>query len=396
MKSHSNETDYGFNGIINILNKNDIDHKNWITKRLDKERGGITFMTPNVDGAIYLTWGDIYYVDVMFVNQGKDFKSTVSVSDLENILIKVEKMRKNFVKQTTEVIKEAFKEENLGDVTAASADGREFIIDGKRFFNRRTNPLDAIERTRDGGIKTVSLFDEQGNRHVIWGPQDRVETLAYHIILSEMAKVEGQPTINREQALLEKKAAEEIIRRKATTGKHGSKTTSSLRQEIYELERLFDAALQASDNLRTSYIQEAGATKEDLKNDPELKALNKEMRSLTARIREMKKVLKYRGESVTPTSNEILRAENKAMQVIEDHENQITELQDQIEVSKKKGLDAKARVESLNAASTTEKATDEWIAGKREAVKTMDTERAAIQAAQKRIKSLQAAIAVEQ
>ena len=111
MKSHSNETDYGFNGIINILNKNDIDHKNWITKRLDKERGGITFMTPNVDGAIYLTWGDIYYVDVMFVNQGKDFKSTVSVSDLENILIKVEEMRKNFVKQTAEVIKEAFKEE---------------------------------------------------------------------------------------------------------------------------------------------------------------------------------------------------------------------------------------------------------------------------------------------
>jgi len=111
MKSHSNETDYGFNGIINILNKNDIDHKNWITKRLDKERGGITFMTPNVDGAIYLTWGDIYYVDVMFVNQGKDFKSTVSVSDLENILIRVEEMRKNFVKQTTEVIKEAFKEE---------------------------------------------------------------------------------------------------------------------------------------------------------------------------------------------------------------------------------------------------------------------------------------------
>jgi len=295
-----------------------------------------------------------------------------------------------------EPVEDAFKEENLGGVTAASADGREFIIDGKRFFNRRTNPLDAIERTRDGGIKTVSLFDEQGNRHVIWGPQDRVETLAYHIILSEMAKVEGQPTINREQALLEKKAAEEIIRRKATTGKHGSKTTPALRQEIYELERLFDAALQASDNLRTSYIQEAGATKEDLKNDPELKALNKEMRSLTARIREMKKVLKYRRESVTPTSNEILRAENKAMQVIEDHENQITELQSQIEVSKEKGLDAKARVESLNAASTTEKATDEWIASKRQAVKTMDTERAAIREAQERIKELQAAIAVEQ
>jgi len=112
MKSHSNETDYGFNGIINILNKNDIDHKNWITKRLDKERGGITFMTPNVDGAIYLTWGDVYYADIMFINQkDKTFKSLVSVHDLENILIKVEEMRKNFVKQTTEVIKETFKEE---------------------------------------------------------------------------------------------------------------------------------------------------------------------------------------------------------------------------------------------------------------------------------------------
>ena len=54
---------------------------------------------------------NIYYVDVMFVHQGKDFKSTVSVPDLENIIVKVEQMRKDFVKQTAEVIKEAFSEE---------------------------------------------------------------------------------------------------------------------------------------------------------------------------------------------------------------------------------------------------------------------------------------------
>jgi hypothetical protein len=105
------ENDYGYKGLINIFNKKDIDHKDWIVKKLDKERGGITFMTPNVDGEIYLTWGDIYYVDVMFVNQGKDFKSTVSLPDLENIIVKVEQMRKNFVKQTAEVIKQAFSEE---------------------------------------------------------------------------------------------------------------------------------------------------------------------------------------------------------------------------------------------------------------------------------------------
>ena len=105
------DTDYGYRGVIDIFIKKDIDHKDWIVKKLDKERGGITFMTPNVDGEIYLTWGDIYYVDVMFVNQGKDFKSTVSVPDLENIIVKVEQMRKDFVKQTAEVIKQAFSEE---------------------------------------------------------------------------------------------------------------------------------------------------------------------------------------------------------------------------------------------------------------------------------------------
>lgn len=105
------DTEYGYRGVIDIFIKKDIDHKDWIVKRLDKQRGGISFMTPNVDGEIYLTWGDIYYVDVMFVNQGKHFKSTVSVPDLENIIVKVEQMRKDFVKQTAEVIKQAFSKE---------------------------------------------------------------------------------------------------------------------------------------------------------------------------------------------------------------------------------------------------------------------------------------------
>ena len=69
-----------------------------------------------------------------------------------------------------ETVEDAHKLEDRGGVEATSADGREFQIDGKKFFNRRTNPLDAIDRTRDGKIKSVALFDEAGNRHVIWGP----------------------------------------------------------------------------------------------------------------------------------------------------------------------------------------------------------------------------------
>jgi|TARA_Y100000015_G_scaffold30992_1_gene30479 hypothetical protein len=106
------DTDYGYRGLIDIFIKLDIDHKDWIVKRLDKQRGGISFITPNVGGEIYLTWGDIYYVDIVFVNQGNfNFKSQVGVPDLKNIIVKVEQMRKDFVKQTAEVIKEAFSEE---------------------------------------------------------------------------------------------------------------------------------------------------------------------------------------------------------------------------------------------------------------------------------------------
>tara|TARA_B100001559_G_scaffold209847_1_gene175829 strand:- start:266 stop:607 length:342 start_codon:yes stop_codon:yes gene_type:complete len=110
-KPNSSETDYGFNGIKNILNKHDINYDSWIARKIDKERGGIELYTPNVEGEIYLTWGDIYYVDIKFVNQDKEFKSTVNPNELENIIIEIEKMRKNYVKQMSEMLKSKFSEE---------------------------------------------------------------------------------------------------------------------------------------------------------------------------------------------------------------------------------------------------------------------------------------------
>jgi len=105
-------TDYGFNGIKNILNKHDINYASWIARQIHKERGGIELYTPNVEGEIYLTWGDIYFVDIKFVNQNnKEFKSAVSITELESIVIKIEEMRKDYVKKMSEMLKTNFREE---------------------------------------------------------------------------------------------------------------------------------------------------------------------------------------------------------------------------------------------------------------------------------------------
>ena len=59
-----------------------------------------------------MTWGDIYFVDIKFVNQNnKEFKSAVSITELESIAIKIEEMRKDYVKKMSEMLKTNFREE---------------------------------------------------------------------------------------------------------------------------------------------------------------------------------------------------------------------------------------------------------------------------------------------
>ena len=60
-KSPSN---YGFEGLLMLLLGVNIDPSDWIIEPLDKERGGMNLVLPNVEGEIYLTWADMYQVDV--------------------------------------------------------------------------------------------------------------------------------------------------------------------------------------------------------------------------------------------------------------------------------------------------------------------------------------------
>ena len=236
------------------------------------------------------------------------------------------------------VLEEAFKPDNVGKVEVISEDGREFQVDGVKLYNRELDPLAAIVRTRAGRIKKIRLTDEYGNRQVIWGPENRVDTLAYAILMSEQFKVDSELGKVREEILEQKEVVvEEVDKELGTKGVHGAKTSDSLRQEIYSLELGLNEILEVYDNLRTSYIQEAGATKEELKNDPALKELKSKIRSLKLQIANRRRILKVRNEDVTPTDPEILKVENKANAAIEDYnttlsesENAVKQLQDEI------------------------------------------------------------------
>lgn len=105
------ETDYGFKGLVKIFNEQEIDINDWIIKKLDKERGGIEFKLPSAEGKIYLTWGDLYHVDIIFVKTQKRYNETVSLNDVYEFIKTLEQSRLRVKKTIADMLMEAFKSE---------------------------------------------------------------------------------------------------------------------------------------------------------------------------------------------------------------------------------------------------------------------------------------------
>ena len=239
------------------------------------------------------------------------------------------------------VMEEAFQPDNVGGVELISEDGRKFQVDGVELHNRELNPLDAIVRTRAGRIKQINLTDKNGKRKIIW-KQPTVDALAYAILMSEQLKLDTEQGKIREELLDRKEVVlEEVEKEMGRKTGHGAKTSESLRQEIYSLELGLQEILDAYDELRTSYIQDAGATKEELKNDPDLIELKKKIKSLKLQISHRRRILQVRAEDSNPTDPEILRVENKANAAIDNYnvelsesESTVKQLQDEIEYQK--------------------------------------------------------------
>ena len=117
-KSHSKKTvasvesDYGYKGLVQIFIKLDIDSSDWIAKRLDKERGGMSFALPNAYGEIYLSWIDLYKIDLTFVNSDEKFEATLNIGELHEIMKKLETQRLNEVNRLRDLLKKTFKSED--------------------------------------------------------------------------------------------------------------------------------------------------------------------------------------------------------------------------------------------------------------------------------------------
>lgn len=105
-KFHSN---YGFDGLIQIFHKLEIDITDWIIEPTDKERGGFNFILPNAQGEIYLTWEDMYKTDVTFVNTKRQYNEVVSLPTLEVLINTLEEQRANTVSDLRDLLFNTFK-----------------------------------------------------------------------------------------------------------------------------------------------------------------------------------------------------------------------------------------------------------------------------------------------
>jgi len=246
--------------------------------------------------------------------------------------------------QKQQELEEAFRPENLGDVQAMDVNGRVFQIDGNLHYNVQPDPLDAIIRDKNGNIVGIKLRDESGNFVTYSGPETRVDAIAYGILMAEQLKSEGYQELSKDEIFEKLTAFNEEVAQELSTkgdrGKHGSKTTELLREEVYSLERARDEALETYDQLRTYYMQELDATKTELENDKELKDLNRKINSIRAQIGARNRILKLRGETTTPTDSEILKVERKAMKKIENFEQDLASAQNEIQ-------EAQQEIESL-------------------------------------------------
>lgn len=90
-----------------LLGQN-IDPSDWIIKPLDKERGGMNLVLPNVEGKIYLTWLDMYQVDVTFVHTKKKYNELVTLPTLKVLLDTMEEQRLRTVGLLRDMIKDNF------------------------------------------------------------------------------------------------------------------------------------------------------------------------------------------------------------------------------------------------------------------------------------------------
>ena len=68
----------------------------------------MNLVLPNVEGEIYLTWADMYQVDVTFVHTKKKYNELVTLPTLKVLLDTMEEQRLRTVGHLRDMLKDAF------------------------------------------------------------------------------------------------------------------------------------------------------------------------------------------------------------------------------------------------------------------------------------------------
>lgn len=183
-----------------------------------------------------------------------------------------------------EEIEKAFLAENVGGVQIISETGREFVINGKVFYNYAANPLDAINRDEAGNITSITLLDENLTPRTFRN-EATVDALAY-TILGAQYRLPGKPTIadtiEEETALKIEAVTESVeeLKRKSDLEQNRPENApaEAIRAQIFELHTDLKEIIEALEDW-SSIMREAGIGRENRKNDSEIQQLlyNKEV-----------------------------------------------------------------------------------------------------------------------
>lgn len=125
-----------------------------------------------------------------------------------------------------------------------------YVIDGVKYYNNRTNPLEAISRDSEGNIVSVTLMDKDGGVSVFTG--EILDELAYNIILKDSATTGGslESTIRE----IETEGRSERFKKIAQERQEAIESLTAEKDRV--ISKLLDEARKVRDKSRAEQVRE--------------------------------------------------------------------------------------------------------------------------------------------
>jgi hypothetical protein len=195
-------------------------------------------------------------------------------------------------------VEEAFKPENVGGVQIVSANSREFVINGKVFYNYSSDPLGAINRDENGNVVSVTLVDENLESRTFRN-EETADALAYAILTGEYNQP-SVPTltesIEEDVAIRTEVAIEsaEKLERKAKLPQNAPEVSpaEAIKAQLFDLHSDLEEVVELISE-RHAILREQGVTlKKNRMRDEKIRVLTSVQNEIEKRIIARKNELK--------------------------------------------------------------------------------------------------------